>query len=218
MSISRSEGHSDGHVPQPSPFRRRRDGAEGNARLTGSVAAVLFVLLAAEGFTVLRVRSLLTPHVFIGMLLVPPVLLKMGSTGWRFVRYYMGSPEYRSKGPPPAVLRLIGPVVVILTAVVFATGIALLLGPASWRSEMLLLHKVSFIGWIAVTAVHVLGHLRDTAKLAPLDWARRTRRQVDGAGLRQWALAASMGIGMVLGMVVVPRIGPWLAAAHSSHR
>src|SRR6516164_3578640 len=70
-----------------------------NARLTGATAAVLLVLLAAEGATVLSVRSLLTLHVFIGMLLVPPVLVKIGSTGWRFVRYYRGSPAYRRKGP-----------------------------------------------------------------------------------------------------------------------
>ncbi|MGH9114660.1 MAG: hypothetical protein ACRDWW_02405 [Acidimicrobiales bacterium] len=67
-------------------------GVESNSRLTASNAVVLLVLLAAEGATLLSVRSLLTPHVVIGMVLVPPVLLKIGSTGWRFVRYYRGSP------------------------------------------------------------------------------------------------------------------------------
>jgi uncharacterized membrane protein (DUF441 family) len=43
-----------------------------NARLTATVAAVLLALLAVEGVTVLRVRSLLTLHVFIGTLLAPP--------------------------------------------------------------------------------------------------------------------------------------------------
>ncbi|HXJ27767.1 MAG TPA: hypothetical protein VNH17_18775, partial [Streptosporangiaceae bacterium] len=41
-----------------------------NARLTASNAVVLLALLAAEGVTILRVRALLTPHVFIGMVLV----------------------------------------------------------------------------------------------------------------------------------------------------
>ena len=158
------------------------DSPEGNARLTASTAVVLFVLLAAEGVTILRVRALLTPHVFIGMLLVPPVLLKMGSTIWRFARYYLGDPAYRHRGPPLPIFRHIGPVVIVLTLAVFATGIALLLGPRSWRSQMLLLHRASFIVWLAVMAVHVLGHLADTARLAPRDWLRRSRRQVDGAG------------------------------------
>ena len=42
-------------------------------------AALLLVLLAVEGLTILRVRALLTPHVVIGMVLVPVVLLKIGS-------------------------------------------------------------------------------------------------------------------------------------------
>jgi hypothetical protein len=197
--------------------RRRRDGAEANARLTGSTAAVLLVLLAAEGATILRIRPLLTPHVFIGMLLVPPVLLKMGSTIWRFARYYLGAPAYRRKGPPPVFLRLIGPVVIFLTFVVFATGIALLLCPASWRDRMLLAHKAGFIVWFAIMSFHVLGHLTDTSRLAPRDWLRRTRRQVDGAGLRQWTLAASVAVGFVMAAIVVPRVGPWLMVGHAGH-
>ena len=202
--------------PLPRPHRRR-SGVEANARLTASIAAVLFVLLAAEGVTVLQIRPLLTPHVFIGMLLVPPVLLKMGSTMWRFGRYYLGSPDYRRKGPPPPLLRLLGPVVVALTLAVFATGIVLLLGPSSLRSQMLLLHKASFVVWLGAMTLHVLGHLLDTARLAPRDWLRRTRRQVDGAGLRQWAIAVSLALGLVLAVVVVPRVGPWLASGPLVH-
>jgi hypothetical protein len=192
--------------------RRREDSVESNARLTASVAVVLFVVLAAEGVTILRIRPLLTPHVFIGMLLVPPVLLKVGSTTWRFVRYYLGSPEYRRKGPPPMVLRLLGPVLVILTLTVFASGIALLLAPTAWRSNLLLLHKASFIIWIAAMVVHVLGHILDTARLAPRDWMPRTRRQVKGAGLRQWTIALSLAFGLVLAVITVPEVGRWLTA------
>ncbi|MGA2835233.1 MAG: hypothetical protein ABSF84_01420 [Acidimicrobiales bacterium] len=194
----------------PRPTRRRLGGAESNTRLTASVAALLLVLLAAEGFTVVRVGRLLTVHVFIGMLLVPPVLVKMASTLWRFGQYYRGSPDYRRKGPPPPLLRILGPVVIVTTSVVFATGIALLLGPPSIRTEMLRLHQVSFVLWFAVMTVHVLGHVGETARVAPLDWMRRTRRQVDGAGARQWVLALSLVVGLVLAIAVVPQVGPWL--------
>jgi hypothetical protein len=195
-------------------MRRRAGRPEANTRLTTSVAAVLLVLLAAEGFTVLRVGRLLTPHVFIGMLLVPPVLLKMGSTFWRFGRYYTGNEAYRRKGPPLALLRLLGPVVVILTAVVFGTGILLLLGPHSIRSQMLELHKLSFIAWFGAMTIHVLGHVVETARVAPRDWMHRTRSQVDGAGARQWALAISLAFGVILAVAVVPQVGPWLGGGH----
>ena len=130
-------------------------GIEANERLTGATALVLLVLLAIEGATIVRVHSLLTLHVFMGALLVPPVLVKMSSTAWRFAKYYLGTPEYRHKGPPPVVLRVLGPFTVILTTIVFVTGFLLLLGPTSMRNEYFQLHRASFIAWFAVMVIHV---------------------------------------------------------------
>jgi hypothetical protein len=206
--------HDPGGVRDSRSSRQGLEGVEANARLTGTTAAVIFVLLAIEGLTILRIFPLLSVHVFVGMLLVPPVLLKIGSTTWRFARYYMGDPAYRRKGPPAPALRLIGPVVIVLTLTVLASGIALLLAPLSMRSSLLLLHQASFVVWIMVMAVHVLGHILDTAKLAPRDWYHRTRRQVKGATTRQWLVASSVAVGLVLGAVMVPKVGPWLAALH----
>jgi hypothetical protein len=189
-----------------------QDPVESNARLTGGMAAVLFVLLAAEGVTILRVRGLISEHVFIGMLLVPPVLVKTGSTVYRFARYYLGTPEFRRKGPPQALLRLLGPFVVLLTFAVLATGIALLLAGPSLRAQLLTLHKASFILWIIAMTVHVLGHLAETARLAPRDWMRSTRRQVTGASARQWTIAASLIAGVLLGLLLLGRVAPYLAS------
>jgi hypothetical protein len=193
------------------------EGVEANARLTGMTAALLLVLLAVEGFTILRIGKLLTLHVVIGMVLVPPVLLKIGSTTWRFARYYLGSPEYRRKGPPPAILRLLGPFLVVLTLAVLGSGIALLLGPSSARSELLTIHKATFILWIAAMVVHVLGHLVDTARLAPKDFYWRTRRQVRGASTRQWTLVGALCLGLLLAVVVAPKIGPWRSGGTPVH-
>ena len=190
----------------------RRNAVEANARLTGSAAAVIFVLLAVEGLTILSIHSLLNVHVFVGMLLIPPVLVKIGSTTWRFARYYLGDPAYRRKGPPPPLLRLIGPVVVVLTLVVLASGVALLLVPPPLRSGLLLLHKSSFVVWLLVMAVHVLAHLLDTARLAPRDWYHRTRRQVAGAGARQWVVAGSVVVGLIAGALTLPAVGSWLVS------
>jgi len=187
-------------------------GVSGNARLTAANAALLLVLLAIEGVTVLRVRALLTPHVFVGMLLIPPVLLKVASTGWRFVRYYGGAPAYRRKGAPPVLLRLLGPFVVLLTVVLFASGVGLLLASRSWLPLLLKVHKASFILWFGAMTIHVLGHLGEVFRLAPRDWLRRTRREVTGAGPRQWLIAASLVAGVLLGVLFLGRVGPWLAA------
>ena len=48
-------------------------GAEGNERLTAATGAVLLVLFAAEGFTILAIHQMITLHFFLGMLLIGPV-------------------------------------------------------------------------------------------------------------------------------------------------
>lgn len=206
------------YVPRHRAVRGRppgRDGGdagvESNARLTATTAVVLVVLLAVEGLTILGVRQHLKLHVFIGMLLIPPVLVKIGSTTWRFARYYRGTPAYRRKGPPHPILRLLGPVLVVLTVVLLVSGVWLILAPNAVGGHLLLIHKASFVLWFGVTAVHVLGHLAETARLAPLDLARRTRSQVDGASARQWAVLASLVVGALLGLVMLSPTTHYLA-------
>lgn len=201
--------HGRGVTPSDDPGPVT-DGPEANARLTGALAAVLLVLLAAEGFTVLSVHKLLVPHVFIGMLLIPPVLLKIGSTLYRFGRYYSGSEAYRRKGPPALVLRLLGPFVVALTVSVLGTGVVLMFVSRSARHLWLFLHKASFVLWFGAMTIHVLGHLADTARLSPRDWYGPARRQVRGAGIRQGAVITSVAIGVLLGVVLVGRARRWL--------
>jgi hypothetical protein len=179
-------------------------GVEGNARITGALGAVIFSLLFIEGITVLRVNDLLTLHVVVGMLLVAFVTVKIGSTGYRFVRYYTGEASYTAKGPPHVLLRVLGPVVVITTVALLGTGIAAALGGR--QTEWLLpAHKASFILWFGAMTVHVLGHALQTPALAVADLRRHGRVRVPGAARRLWLLTgttlfavllAVMGIGL----------------------
>lgn len=188
---------------------RRRPGVEGNARLTASTGAAIFVLLAIEGLTILRIGNLLNEHVFIGVVLIPVVLVKIASTGWRFAKYYGGDAEYRRKGPPAPLLRLLGPLVIVLTVVLLASGVGLVLMPVSFRQEMFFVHRASFILWIVAMSVHVLGHLGETIRLGPRDWLRRTRREVAGATARQWSLAWSLVVGGVVAAAITPYAYGW---------
>ncbi len=206
--------------------RARTGGSIGNEQLTAIVGVVLIILLAVLGLTIVRIGQLIWLHLFLGLLLIGPVALKMGSTGYRFVRYYTRNPEYLRRGPPELALRLIAPVVVLSTVVVFATGIVLLfLGPAH-RSTWLLAHKVSFIVWLVFTALHVLGHLPGLPALlraAPL--APRAGEGFEpsepaaGAGARWILLAGAIVGGAVLAIVLIPHFGVWTApgALHHHH-
>lgn len=190
-------------------------GGEGNARLTAATGVVLVALLAVIGLTLLRLHTLLWVHLFVGMLLIPPVMLKLATTGYRFARYYTANPAYRRKGPPPALLRAIAPVVVLSTIVVLGTGVALLLiGPSS-RGALLPIHKVSFIVWIAFTALHVLGHLLELPEQLGGDYAPASGwgEHVRGRNGRVLALASALVAGVALAVLVIPEFGAWLHAA-----
>ncbi len=190
---------------------RRTGGVAGNARLTGAVAVALLVLLAAEGVTIPFIGRLLGPHIFIGLLLVPPVALKLASTGYRFARYYTHDEPYVRKGPPPFALRVLAPGVVLTTLAVFATGVALLFtGPPS--NTLIFAHKLSFIAWVALMTLHVLGHLLEVPRLASADWRQHGPREarLAGAGMRASALAIAIVAGVGLGFLALSVGKPWL--------
>src|SRR3954451_9259755 len=173
----------------------RLGGTEGNESLTSATAAVLTLLLIAEGVTILLIGDLLSAHMFIGMALIPPVVLKLGSTGYRFARYYTGARVYREKGPPPLVLRLVAPLLVITTVTIFATGVALLI--SGHRSDLVFnLHKVSFIVWSGCFAVHFLAHAPQTSRALRDGWRRTRQSCVSGSQLRLALLVSSVGGGL----------------------
>jgi hypothetical protein len=200
-------------------------GTTGNERLTAAAGGLLILLLAVIGVTIIRLGSLLWVHLFVGMMLVGPLALKLASTGYRFVRYYTDNPRYRRKGPPPMPLRLMAPIVVLSTLVVFASGVALLfVGPSS-RDTLLPIHKISFIVWGVFTAIHVLAHLPTLLNSLSADYGKSVNRsdapgwhnEVNGRAGRTLSLAGALTFGAVLAILVIPQFEPWLSAHHFHH-
>ncbi len=205
-----------GRTHRPDPVLRGNGGPAGNARLTAWTGLVLFVLLAVEGVTILDIRGLLTWHLVVGVLLIPPALLKTATTGWRIVRYYTGSRPYQAAGPPPMPLRLLGPLVVLSTLAVLGTGLVLILiGPDASRRTLIgtggrgldavMLHKASFLIWIAVTSLHVIGRLVPALRLV----GARGARVVPGRAWRGATLVVTMVVAVVLAVVIVGSASPW---------
>ncbi len=123
-----------------------------NERLTASLGAVLLVPFAAEGLTIaLEVRSTLPLHVFIGMLLVPPVVAKTPTTGCRITQYCRGNPAFVDRGPPMWLLRLAGPFVIVTSIAVLATGIA----------DAVLSHRPHWAGISQQGQLHLVVRLHD---------------------------------------------------------
>ena len=185
-----------------------RTGVGANERLTAAAAAVLFVLLLVEGLTLLRIGSMMAMHVIIGLVLVPPILVKLGSTGWRFLRYYSGHPDYVRKGPPSRFLRLLAPFLVVTTVVLFASGIALVVvhNPYGWLDVV---HRYDFLAWFFILAVHVLAYMWQVPGIVRRDVsAQRRYRRTSPRGrlLRVWLVVASVMAGAALAVLLWPSI------------
>jgi hypothetical protein len=199
--------------------RRKSDstgGAEGNERLTAMTGAVLLVLLAVEGLTILSVHQLLTWHFFFGMLLIGPVLLKIGSTCYRFARYYTGSEPYVRKGPPAILLRLLGPVVLATSVGVIGSGVALAIvgpGPSLW----IFAHKAFFVLWFGAMSIHVLWYAPRLPRLLRSDSPHlsRARTTLAGAGQRWLLLVIALLAGMAIAVATYHLAGSWAGFASS---
>ena len=199
---------ADGGPGAASRRRERLGGTEGNEKLTIATAAVLTLLLIAEGITILFMGGLLSVHMFIGLVLIPPVMLKLLSTGYRFARYYTHARPYREKGPPAAPLRLLAPVLVASTGAVFATG-AWLLALGHPSDLVLMLHKAAFVVWGAAFGIHFLAYLPRVVRSLHGDWSGAPRHPLPGGRLRGILVAASLGAGLALALSLASAISVW---------
>lgn len=211
MSTARISPEGSTGARSRSGSARLPGGPDGNEQLTALTGVVLLVLLAVLGVTIVFIGRLTWLHLFLGLLLIGPVGLKMASTGYRFTRYYAGGADYRRKGPPELWLRLLAPVVVLSTVIVFATGVILMIVGPAHRDPWMLLHKVSFFLWLAATGLHVLGHLLGlpaALRARALDGTTRNGGQAGAAG-RVIALAGAIVGGLVLAIVLIPDFASW---------
>jgi hypothetical protein len=171
------------------------------------------VLLAVETLTTLALHSYLPVHIFLGLLLLPPLALKLASTGWRFLRYYARNQLYRDEGPPKILLRLLAPLLVGSTLTLFGSGVALI--AIGHRNDLLkTIHGASFVVWGVLMAVHVLAYLARTLRLGPADWRRRADQVVAGAGSRRALLLGSLLAGVIVALATYPAQQSWLSHRH----
>jgi len=193
------------------PSSSERLNPDGNERLTAAVGLVLIVLTVVELATVVfGLRQFLSLHVFVGLALIPPVLLKLASTGWRFTRYYARSEAYRSRGAPQLSMRLLAPLLVAATVVVFGSGVAM--GILHGRSLSLArqLHGPASVAWMLLLGVHVLAYLRRAIVGATEDVATVSRASVRGAKGRTFLLVGAIVAGIAAAAGALPVQHHWL--------
>ncbi len=201
-------------------------GPAGNARITAWTGVVLLALSVGELVTLLDIEGLISWHLVLGGLLLPPSLIKTGSTGWRIARYYTGSREYRAAGPPPMPLRILGPFVVAATLGLLASGIVLVaLGPDRSQSRLLTVvgqrldwvtvHQGFFLVWAVLAGLHVLGRLLPAVGIVVTRPAAGHR--VDGRGARTAVLAATAGLAALTAVLLLGAGSGWRSGTRGLH-
>ena len=208
------------------PVLPRTGGPAGNARMTAWLGLALLVLFVVELVTLLQLHQMISVHLVVGAALVPLLMMKTATTGWRILRYYLGSAEYRAAGPPPLLLRVLGPFVVLTGLAVLGTGLALIaLGRdgsrqpwslAGFQYDAVALHKLAFAAWLVATGVHVLARTVPAWQL--VRGGRGRPRSVPGRWRRSTIVLATVVAGVVAGVVVLAASGDWRSGGFEQFR
>jgi hypothetical protein len=191
---------------------------DGNKRLTAAVGVLLLAPVLVEIATVLLgVRTFMSWHVFVGLALIPLVVLKLATTGWRFVRYYTRSRAYVAEGPPQTAMRLLAPFFVVATVVLFGSGVAMGLLHGHGLEIARRLHGPASVIWLLLLGLHVLVYLRRALRSTADDVLQADRTAVRGKTARRYALATAVGGGLVIGGALVPAQHRWINIRHDHH-
>jgi hypothetical protein len=183
----------------------------GNERLTAAVGLlVLAPVLVEVASVLLGVHTFMSLHVFVGLALIPAVLLKLATTGWRFARYYSRASAYVDVGPPQIAMRLLAPLFVAATVVLFGSGVAMGLLHGHELQIARNLHGPASVIWLGLLGLHVLVYLRRALARTAEEALPGKCKPVRGAAARAYAVAAVVVVGLVLGAVTVPAQHRWV--------
>jgi hypothetical protein len=203
--------------PRRPPFVRRLN-PDGNERLTAATGLAIAGLAIAEIATLLLgLHSNLQAHVFIGLVLLPPIVVKLASTGWRFARYYSRNAEYREKGAPQLAMRLLAPLLVALTLLLFGSGVAMGLVHGEALRVARRIHGPASVLWMIVLGVHVLAYGIRALRAFGDDVQPRRRREASGARWRTYLVVSTLVLGLAIGLATLPVQHDWLHLGSHHH-
>ena len=116
-------------------------------------------------------------------------------------------------------LRLLGPLVLVTSAGVLGTGVALAFARSA-AGPWLFLHKAFFVVWFGVMTVHVLAYVWRLPRLIGPDLIGRAGRTgacrvLAGRTTRWILLAASVAGGLLIAAMTVHLAAPWVGFHHT---
>ncbi len=201
-------------VLEDGPHPRRSVSVAGNLILTSHAGLVILFFLVLLYFTGLAFAPLRSVHFGLGFALIPILLVKLGSTGWRAVNYYFDRDPYRAAGPPWLLPRIMA---LPLTACAIAATIS---GVVLWaegtdRGTWATVHIYSVISLAVVVVVHLAIYTRKAfrASTRSLEQTKTTKQE----RVMVWALLVALVVGSAA-VGLEPTWNPSATPASTSQR
>lgn len=179
-------------VLEDGPHPRRSVPVVSNLILTSHAGLVILFLLVLLYFTGLEFAPLRGVHFGLGFALIPILLVKLGSTGWRAVNYYFDRDPYRAAGPPWLLPRVMALPLTLCAVMATISGVVLW-ATGTDRGTWATVHICSVISLAAVVVVHLIIYTRKAfrASTRSLEETRTTKQE----RIMVWALLVALVVG-----------------------
>jgi hypothetical protein len=194
-------------------------GPAGNARLTALTGTLLLIPLALVFGSGIIFSQLRTVHFFVGFLLIPLVALKLASTGWRVLRYYVVDRcdgDYRRVGPPWWLPRVLAPLIAASATVALLSGVVLWVDRTE-RGVWSTVHTDAVVVLAISVGLHLLLRAWRTTWETGAEVGRVKAPRLPGRTARAAVLVVALACGAVLGAVLVARTD-WPAQPAGNHQ
>lgn len=169
------------------------------ARGVAISGVALLVLSALEALTALDLRVAIFWHIVIGLVLLPVLVLKLALATWRFVSFYRADGPTHVRTAPWFPLRVLAPLLVVVTVLLVLSGTELTFaGPSSFSDTFLAPAHFLLAGiWLLLLFIHTAAYL----KRSVISTAHDVRRAIAGGlgGLvRILVVLASLTVGIAV--------------------
>jgi hypothetical protein len=178
----------DGPHPKPAPQ------VVGNLILTSHAGLIILFALVLLYLSGLAFTPLRPVHFALGFALIPILVVKLASTAWRAISYYLGRGAYRAAGAPWLLPRLIA-VPLAVAAVLATTSGVVLWAQGTDHGTWAAIHTDSVIALGIVVLVHLAIYLRKAARASAKSLAASAINRPERVIV--WALLAAMVAGAV---------------------
>jgi hypothetical protein len=176
------------------PNARRAPQVMGNLILTSHAGliilfALLLLYLSGLAFTPLR-----PVHFALGFALIPILAVKLASTSWRAISYYLRRGAYRAAGPPWALPRLIAVPLAVAAVLATVSGVVLW-SQGTDHGAWAAVHTGSVIALGVVVLVHLAVYLRKALRASAKSLATTAVNRPERVIV--WALLAALVAGAI---------------------